>query len=211
MKARSLKIGLILFIYGFAVLSVIGLLVFSIISVNNYFKETSDFDYSINGIINTSKDVMVMQSADIVKPYVGDNVYVGREYYEKEESSSNQERAIIFYENTYLPNTGVDYVSDNTFDVVSVLPGKVIYISSDENLGNIVKIKHENDIVSVYEGIDDISVKVDEEVSSGQKIAKSSISNINKEFNSSLHFEVFVNNENINPNKFYDLIVKSNN
>ncbi len=211
MKTKKASVRLILFIYGFAVISVIGLLMISFISINNYYKDKTDFEYSINGIINSKREKMVMQSTDIVKPYVGDNVYVGRDYYEISDSSDNQEKSIIFFENTYIPNTGVDYASDKVFDVVSVLPGKVIFIGSDESLGNIIKIMHENEIVSVYEGVDDIAVKVDEEVSSGQKIAKSSVSSINREFPSSLHFEVFVNNENINPSKFYDLMVKSNN
>lgn len=42
-----------------------------------------------------------------------------------------------------MQNSGVDYVSDEVFDVISVLAGKVISVDTDEILGNIVKIEHD--------------------------------------------------------------------
>mgnify|MGYP003299714825 CR=1 FL=1 len=42
---------------------------------------------------------------------------------------------IIIYENTYMQNSGVDYVSSNLFDVVSILGGTIISIEENDILG----------------------------------------------------------------------------
>ena len=209
MKTKKMSNYVIVGIYAFAVLATLGILYFCIISVNNYFSDTSDLDYSINGIIDNSKvmsgekHIPVVSDLSIVMPYKGENITVGREFYDMDSESAVQEKAIIFYENTYIQNTGIDYVSDTEFEVVSILPGKVVSIEDDENLGSIIKIEHDKDITSVYEGVGSIGVKVGDSVSPGQVIAKSGSSNINRNFNSSLHFEVFKGEEIINPNKFY--------
>ena len=212
MKSKKVSNYVIIGIYTFAVFATLSLLYFCIISVNNYFKDERDLDYSINGIIDNDYSLAkpVVSSVSLVMPFKGENVVVGREFYDIDSDSSVQEKAIIFYENTYIQNTGIDYVSDKEFEVVSILPGKVSAIEEDENLGSIIKIEHDKDIVSIYEGVSSISVKVGDSVSSGQVIAKSGNSNINRNFTSSLHFELFDGFSFINPNKFYESYKENN-
>ena len=50
---------------------------------------------------------------DIVKPYQDENVKVGKNYYDYKEEEKSQEDAIIYYKNTYMQNTGVDYNNKN--------------------------------------------------------------------------------------------------
>ncbi len=208
MKESNFGIKIATFIYAFAVIMCLALITIVIVGVNNFFEDKKDFDYSINAINDSSSLVsstkVLNGEVKAVNPYNGENVSIGRGYYEKDEDETSQENSIIFFENTYIQNTGVDYISDNPFKVVSILPGKVISILTDENLGNILKIEHDNNLVSVYEGIDNISVKVGDSVLLGQEVATSSVSNINKNFTSSLHFELFKDNVNINPIKFFN-------
>ena len=63
-----------------------------------------------------------------------------------------------------------------------MLDGKVVSVENDEILGNTIKIEHEKDIVTVYEGIDNITKKVGDTVEQGEKIGVSSTSNINQNF-----------------------------
>ena len=41
-----------------------------------------------------------------------------------------------------MPNTGILYSSNESFDVISVLDGKVEDVKTDNLIGNIVTIKH---------------------------------------------------------------------
>ena len=171
-------------------------------------------DYSINGLTDTpSKAVQAEETKveesnnnqQILRPYTSDKVSIGRYFYDFEGDEQKQENSIILYENTYMQNTGVDYISEEQFDVVSVLPGKIASIDKDEILGNIIKIEHEKDIVTVYEGIDNINLKVGDEVTAGQIIATSGTSNINANYKTSLHFEVYYKGSIIDPENFYTL------
>ena len=51
------------------------------------------------------------QTDEIMKPYTAENVEIGKNYYDYEAEETNQEGSIIYYENTYIQNTGVDYTS----------------------------------------------------------------------------------------------------
>ena len=46
--------------------------------------------------------------------------------YDYESNNQKQEDSLIYFENTYLQNTGVDYVNSESFDVVSVWKKSVI-------------------------------------------------------------------------------------
>ena len=215
MKSKSVKKLFIPSVYLVAVLSVVGCIYLTINTLGAYFKESDEFKYSINGVTEIpSKPVQPVQAEDvkepnsgsnIIRPYNSDKVSIGRNFYDFEADSKKQENAIIFYENTYMQNTGVDYISDTEFNVISVLSGKVISVESDENLGNIIKIEHDKDIVTVYEGIDKITKKVGDIVNQGEVLWVSSKSIINSNFASSLHFEVYYKGEVIDPESFYTL------
>lgn len=198
-------------VYLTAVLSVIGCIYLTVSGINNYMSDKDDFKYSINGI--NSNPIKAVQGEEInnntklsiSRPYTSDKVKVGRYFYDYKAEASSQEKSIVFYENTYMQNTGIDYISDEVFDVISILPGKVSSIEKDEVLGNIVKISHEKDIITVYEGIDNVALKVGEEVKQNQLIGTSGASNINSNYKTSLHFEVYYKDTIVNPENFYTL------
>ena len=61
-----------------------------------------------------------------------------------------QEKSITYYDGTYIQNSGVDFVGENRFDVISVLSGKVINVKEDDSLGKIIDIEHDKDFISIY-------------------------------------------------------------
>lgn len=207
---KSVKKLFVPTVYLIAVLSVVGCVFLTIFSINKYLSETEKFDYSINGIIDSNvKSVQgnEEESNSIIKPYRGENISIGRSYYDFHGDEASQEKSIIFYENTYIQNSGVLYVSDKAFDVVSVLAGKVVSVDTDETLGNIVKIEHDKNIITTYQGIENIALKVGDNVTQGTVVGTSGKSLVNSNYETSLHFEVSYKGELIDPENFYSLNV----
>lgn len=209
---KSVKKLFVPTVYLVAVLSVVGCVFLTIFSINKYLTERERFDYSINGIIDgkvkpVQGEEVKPQVNSIIRPYRGEDVSIGRYFYDFEGEQSSQEKSIIFYENTYMQNSGVDYVSDEVFDVISVLAGKVISVDTDEVLGNIVKIEHDKNIITTYQGIDKVALKVGDVVSQGTIVGVSGKSLVNSNYTTSLHFEVNYKGELIDPEKFYSLNV----
>ena len=209
---KSVKKLFVPTVYLVAVLSVVGCVFLTIFSINKYLTERERFDYSINGIIDgkvkpVQGEEVKPQVNSIIRPYRGEDVSIGRYFYDFEGEQSSQEKSIIFYENTYMQNSGVDYVSDEVFDVISVLAGKVISVDTDEVLGNIVKIAHDKNIITTYQGIDKVALKVGDVISQGTIVGVSGKSLVNSNYTTSLHFEVNYKGELIDPEKFYSLNV----
>lgn len=215
MKNLNVKKLFVPSVYLIAVVSVIACIWLTISSINKYLTEKRDFTYSVNGLIddnsvpvqgeenNKPNDNPTNES--IIKPYKSENVTVGRYFYDFEDEEKQQENAIIYYENTYMQNSGVDYISETPFDVVSVLNGKVLSVETDEVLGNIVKIEHEKEFITVYQGIEKPELKVGDTVSQGQIIGKSGTSKVNSNYTTSLHFEVYHKGSLMDPENFYSL------
>lgn len=209
---KSVKKIFVPTIYLIAILSVVGCILLTIMSINKYLTESEKFNYSINGLIDN--EVKPVQGEDntknnvkVIKPFRNEKVTIGRGFYDFEGEQTNQEKSIIFYENTYMQNSGVDYVSDEVFDVISVLAGKVISVDTDEVLGNIVKIEHDKNIITTYQGIDKVALKVGDVISQGTIVGVSGKSLVNSNYTTSLHFEVNYKGELIDPEKFYSLNV----
>ena len=204
---KSVKKIFVPTIYLIAILSVVGCILLTIMSINKYLTESEKFDYSINGLIDN--EVKPVQGEDntkndvkVIKPFRNEKVTIGRGFYDFEGEQTNQEKSIIFYENTYMQNSGVDYVSDEVFDVISVLAGKVISVDTDEVLGNIVKIEHDKNIITTYQGIDKVALKVGDVISQGTIVGVSGKSLVNSNYTTSLHFEGNYKGELIDPEKF---------
>ncbi len=142
-------------------------------------------------------------NTDIVRPYTAEGVEIGKSYYDYQAEEDSQEDAIIYYENTYIQNKGVDYVSKEVFEVNAIEDGKVVSISEDDIVGTTVKIEHDNNMISVYQSIKDVKVKEKDEVKKGQVIATSGTNNISSDLGNHLHFELYNKNILVNPEEFF--------
>ena len=197
-------------IYTISLLLIIGSVFLLVSGISRYFKEIPDYDYALKNVFNDTNKVLPVQTNKslIIKPYLSESVSIGKYFYDFEGEREGQEKALVYYENTYMQNSGVDYISNSVFDVVSILDGEVISVEKDSTLGNIVKIKHEKDLISIYQGIDEVSVSKGDSVMQGQILGVSSTSKINPEYNSSLHFEVYYKGEIIDPENLYSLSIE---
>ena len=139
-------------------------------------------------------------------PYKGEDVKETIGYYDYKDTKENQEKSIIQYENTYLQNTGITYSSQNQFDVVAILDGKVTKVYKNEILGNVIEITHDK-IISVYQMVDNINVKEGDLVRQNDIIAKSGVSKLSEKGNN-LHFEIIKDGVANNPKSIIGLNTK---
>ena len=178
-------------------------------SVKNFVIEKPKYDYTLRGVFMS--DIMSVASTkndSFVRPYVKENISIGKTFYDIKEDSSKQENSLIYYEGSYIQNNGVDYISDEVFDVVSVLDGEVISIDDNSIYGKTLTIKHNDNLLTTYSNISNVLVGVGYKVSQGEIIAASSESTINNK-KQTLHFEVIYHGKKINPETIYTINVSS--
>ena len=190
------------------VICVTAILVSTLIITKNL-KPTNEVEedgYVVNPIIENVTPVVSAEPEEkkIAKPYNSESVKISKNYYDKDASSEEQQNALIYYENTYLPNSGVVYGSSEEFDCVSVLDGTVIDIKQDEILNTVVYVSHNNNLTTIYYGLKDVSLKVNDIINQGDVIGKSTSNKFSTEPNSIL-FEVNYNGGVLNPEKFYTM------
>ena len=147
------------------------------------------------------------EQKNVVRPYNDDKVKVGKTFYDYQ-NKETQEKSIIYYENTYIQNSGVDYINDTVFKVNAIKDGKVLSVTKDDITGTTIKIKHNDNLISVYQSVKDVLVKEKEEIKQGQIIASSSTNAINQDLGNHLHFELYSNNKLIDPEKFFNENIK---
>ena len=159
----------------------------------------TDNDYDIN-----NNDIPVVNTdSQIIRPYQDDSIKIVKNYYDYKADNENQEKSIIYYENTYMQNSGIDYAGTNEFDVVSILDGTVISINEDDILGTTVQIKHSNDLISVYQSMGSVNVNTNDTITQGTVIGKSGESNISSDLGNHLHFELYYQGSVVNPEEYF--------
>ena len=148
---------------------------------------------------------VISESTGVInKPFINEDVKILKNYYDYQGTEEEQENSITYYESTYMPNYAIVYGGPETFEVTSILDGTVINIKEDSLLGNIVEIQHDNDIISVYQSVSDVTVEPNQIVKQGEVIAHSGTSNLNKDLKNHLSFELLYKNQIVNPEEYYN-------
>ena len=70
-------------------------------------------------------------------------------------------------------------------------------------LGNVIEIEHDKGIVTQYQSVKDVKVKVGEQVKQGQAIAMAGQSLFNEEAGTHVHFEIRKDGVAVNPTKLF--------
>lgn len=107
-----------------------------------------------------------------------------------------------------MQNSGVDYMSEEQFDITSSLSGTVTNVTDDTLLGKTVEIRNSTELIMVYQSLGEVSVKKGDVISQGQVIGKSGTCKLNNEVKNGLHFEIYKNGKVINPESIYGTQVK---
>ena len=177
-------------------------------SLNRKKYNNNDFVYVSKVILPNVHPVVKIEDETIGLPYNSNDVEEVRGYYDYNASEDVQEKALIFYDNTYIQNSGIDYSSKEPFDVVSILDGTITTVKEDNLLGKIIEIKHSNELISEYQSLGEISVKEGDQVTKGQVIAKTGTNNISSSLDNHLHFELYYKGQVVNPANYYNKTLK---
>lgn len=203
MRRRKLKSFVIPTIISVLII----VLVFTAVLVTNTMKkkvspeDTPVLAYVTSSILNN--DVAVINTTTkMINPYTDQSVTIGKTYYDYQADTETQQKSIIYHDDTYMQNSGMDFVSANVFDVVAVLEGTVNDVKEDETLGKIVEIKHNNEYISIYQSLSEVSVKKGDTVTQGQVLGKSGTNELDKEIGNHLHFELYINGQIVNPSLY---------
>ena len=171
--------------------------------INNSLNDDNS-KYVSDPILENIIPVVSSSSSKIIRPYVDSNVSILNNYYDYRSDENSQINSIIFYNNTYMQNTGIVYGNDNEFDIVAIYDGEVIRVEDSDLSGKIVEIKHSNDVISVYQLMSNVNVSVNTIVKQGDKIGKSGISNLVDNTKNQLYFELIIRGELVNAENYYD-------
>ncbi len=169
-----------------------------------------DVEYVNSSIISDESEdqEVIKEEIKMIRPYTNDQVETLKYFYDYQADNASQEKSILYHENTYIQNSGIDFGLKDSFDIVAVLDGTVIDVKKDELLGTIVEIKHDNDFISSYQSLSEVSVKKNDTVKQGQVIGKSGTNTIDQDLGNHLHFELYKSGEVVDPSKYFDQVIK---
>jgi len=127
-------------------------------------------------------------------------------FYDAAKSAEEQEAAILYYGNSFQPNTGIAIRAKNgeTFNVLAAMSGQVKLVEQDSVLGNIVVIEHADGIETRYQALSEVLVKKGDKVNQGQVIGKAGQSLINQDAGIHVHFEIRNNDVPVNPLDYFE-------
>lgn len=166
-------------------------------TVSTSLKPKENKEVLLDDIITS--DLPVINTTNVINPYLDQSVTIKKGFYDYQESEEKQVDSITYHDNTYMQNTGIDYVSENVFDVVSILEGTVINVKDDDKVGKTVEIKHDNGLISIYQSLSETMVKKNDIVNQGIVLGKSGTNELDKELGNHLHFEIYDNGQPVNP------------
>ena len=207
MKKRKLKLFVMPVIYGlmFSTLVLSILVLYKTGNDNKQYVGKDNYTYVNKNIFpNTVKTIKEEEVETIKNPFNSEKVEVYKKYYDVNSGTDDMKKSIIFYNNTYMQNTGIIYKSNEVFDVTPILSGTVIDIKEDETLGCIVEIKHTNNMVSSYHGLINLKVKKDQVVNQNDIIGQSGTLKIDNVLDNSLLFELIYDGKLVNPDDYYN-------
>ncbi|MCI3921383.1 M23 family metallopeptidase [Paenibacillus sp. TRM 82003] len=122
-------------------------------------------------------------------------------YFDVNNTTEDNQAAMVEYGDTFTPHTGIDIASPNNeaFDVLAAMSGTVTRVEQVPVVGQLIEITHENGLSTVYSALEDVQVSEGDEVAKGDMIARSGRSELEKEHGLHVHFEVWQNGQPVNP------------
>ena len=208
MKKLRLKKGAIIgaYLIAFSLTGMSAFFVSQNMQANNPTEE--DIEYVNSSIIDDKEDrEVIKEDVKMAKPYTNEEVQTLKYFYDYQAEAETQEKSILYHENTYIQNSGIDFGLTDTFDVVAVLDGAVVDVREDELLGTVVEIKHDNDFISSYQSLSEVSVKKNDTIKQGQVIGKSGTNTIDQDLGNHLHFELYKSGEVVDPSKYFGKVI----
>lgn len=128
----------------------------------------------------------------------------GMGFFDDAAPAEEQEKALVQYDGAYTPHTGIDFLAkDNQpFDVLAARDGKVSKVHNDPLVGMLVEIEHSDNLTTVYQSLESVTVKPGDEVKQGQPLGKAGRNVYEKDAGVHLHFEVRLDGQSVDPEQY---------
>lgn len=175
----------------------------------NYDKNFKEGIYTTDVLIEDTVTVNDEINTTIIKPFTSESVTISKYYYHSKDDNERQMKSLIKYQNIYMPNTGILYSSDEQFNVVAISDGTITSVKEDEILGYIVEIEHQNNLVSIYQSVSNVTLEEGTVVKQGDVIATSGPNSLENEKDNCLHFEVYKDETLLNPESIYNIEIEN--
>lgn len=173
--------------------------------------DTDSYDYEATDITGKKYDEPALEVNRAMENFVmpvqdPDSVVIQKQFYDYDGKAEEQEAALVFYNNTYHPNTGIDITTKDgeTFDVLAALSGTVTKVEEDALLGNVIEVEHDKGIVTQYQSVTEMNVEVGDQVEQGDALAKAGESLFNEEAGVHVHFEIRKDGLPVNPLDYFN-------
>lgn len=163
------------------------------------------YNFVMSAFKNNVVSVVSNQTDKIIKPYASDKVAVKKGYYDINANEASQQNSLIYYEKTYMENTGILYSANEKFDALATMDGTIKDIKEDEILGVVVEVQNTEKLTTIYYSLGELNVAVGDQVKQGDVIGTSGTNKIETEVSNLMLFEVYIDGNLVNPETFYNM------
>ena len=179
-----------------------------LLTKNTPSKTVKDKYVYVNDYIFDNYYPVINQEEKAILPYKDESVKINKNFYDLNDTEENQQKSIVYHEGIYMQNSGIDYISDNSFDIISVFSGTITNVSEDSLLGKTLEVKVSNDITMLYQCLSETNVKKGDVIVQDDVIGKSGSCSLYGNEKNNLHIEMYKNGSVINPLKVYNKSIK---
>ncbi|QAS54666.1 stage II sporulation protein SpoIIQ [Halobacillus litoralis] len=156
---------------------------------------------------NGQDSVPVMDNQENLEMPVADEqtASIVTKFYDYDASEEDQESALVLYNNKYYQSEGVDITREDgeAFEVTAALSGTVTEVKEDPLYGNVVEVKHDNNLVTVYASLEEVEVLAGSDVSQGDALGAAGRNSFGQASGVHVHFEVRSDGQPVNPEDFF--------
>lgn len=209
MKRRKLRGFVLPSIYALVVCCVFLTVYFLNNSLNFAGPKLKENDNSVTVSVDhqENNDISVISTTPEkpIIPFTKDGVTISKSFYKQEDDPETQQNSLIYYQDTYMQNTGVLYSSDESFEVLASVDGVVKEVKEDEILGSVVKVEYNTNVTVVYYSLSDVKVTTGMNVKTNDIIGTSGSNKLENEKQNCLLFEVYIKGTLTNPIDFFEM------
>ena len=106
--------------------------------------------------------------------------------------------------NIWQTHNGIDIVPKENAEVKAALAGEISEVVEDPSYGNMIVMKHSNNLITKYAGLAEVSVKAGDKVQKGDVIGTCGTPPFEAHMGTHIHFEVWEGDNPIDPAEVFE-------